>query len=133
VRGTLASLGTRDGFEGYRLAAGETYYLFSYSYGVDPIYGTTKVTTMPLQNNSQADILEFAGIGAIWKAMGYKGKSTFYYTLLAKGDRQFLNSSILVALGLLEPQEEPKTWLPAPPIDPTLKRQISDLVKRNGV
>jgi len=88
---------------------------------VHPVVGCTLVVEIGLQSYSSVTVL-VANPGAIFKTVGYKGRSVSYSTLLPSGEEIATPVSLLVAAGVLKSKAEENA---GPVIPEPLPNQIA--------
>jgi hypothetical protein len=116
-RGTLTPLGTAAGIAAFRFEADDsaaTWVLPMDGSGepCQPVDGVTIAWSEGLQSGRSGDILVLGQV-ALVKMIGYRGRSS-RYVLYRAGEREDAPTSILLALGLIEPKEAPAPIEPPP-------------------
>jgi len=105
VEGTLRSVGKSAGIECFEFVPKKGSWVLAAREDLYSIEGASCACKMGLQGNSNATVL-ILGPSAIVKYVGYKGRSSSYH-LYINGEKQDAPVSVLLALGLIEPEEAP--------------------------
>ena len=127
LRGRLTPLGTAAGIASFHFDADESAATWVLP-GADarPVEGATEAWCESLQSSAMGSIL-LLGPTAIVKMVGYKGRSA-HFVLYKEGERQDVPTSVLLALGLIEPAETPAPIEPPP----APSGALADALRRAG-
>lgn len=126
MRGTLKSLGTTAGYECFEFVPGEGDEFVVTGRDLSPVEGCVTVVTMGLQSGNDVTVLAAVN-GALWKTRRYKGRSVAYEGL-KDGAIERVPRSVLLALGLVEPDKAPRET----PKPPALSGALTSALKKAG-
>lgn len=126
MRGTLTSLGTTAGYECFEFVPGEGDEFVITGEDLRPIEGCVTIVNMGLQGEGNITLLAAVN-GALWKAVRHSGRSKSYEGL-KDGAIEKVPRSVLLALGLVEPDKAPRET----PKPPALSGTLASALKKAG-
>lgn len=132
-RGTVERLGTLAGIKCLRAKPNETAgtWVLAVRAAVEAVMACSIVEQVSLQGGDAVSIL-IARPDAVWREWGYKGRSSYFLSLNKEGKVKELSPSVLLAAGLIEPDEAPEATQVAPP-PPVGEGALADALRKAGI
>lgn len=114
ARGSLRALGTTAGVRSFEFTASSeaTTWVLATRQDVEPVEGATLAAKVDLCGDKYASVLVIGAL-AIIREWGYKRRSS-RYVMYREGEAQEVPPSVLLALGLIEPESAPEAIAPPP-------------------
>lgn len=114
ARGSLRPLGTTAGVRSFEFTASDEAdtWVLATRQDVEPIEGATLATRVDLCGDRYASVIVMGPL-AIVREWGYKRRSS-RFVMYRGGEEQEVPPSVLLALGLIEPESAPEAIAPPP-------------------